>query len=266
MIQPIFEYDPDAPVILVDIGNTSVDVATWHEDSVKTPLSIPTCDATAFEAAYCALVKEMGAGEPAATVIASVVPDVLERINSYVVEQRDRDPLVIGERIPLPLEVDVRDAKAIGADRVCTAAAAYEQIQRACTVVDFGTAVTVDLVDDEGTLSGGAILPGLKLQLGALCEKTSQLPEVEPGVPETPYGRDTVEAMQVGVCRGLAGAVRGLVEGYASSVNHWPQVIATGGDLALMMPLCDFVDTAVEHLTLRGIGLAYNKHMQALGP
>ena len=102
-------------------------------------------------------------------------------------------------------------------------------------------------------------------QLSALHEHTAALPEVEPAIPELPYGRDTVEAMQAGVCRGLIGAVRALVEGYAASLNRWPQVIATGGDLKLIAPHCDFLDTLVEHLTLRGIGLAYTKHLEAAG-
>ncbi|MEK6674413.1 MAG: type III pantothenate kinase, partial [Planctomycetota bacterium] len=131
--------------------------------------------------------------------------------------------------------------------------------------VDFGTAVTVDLVDDEGTLLGGAILPGLRMQFRALHSNTAQLPEVEPGFPESPYGRNTTEAIQTGVCRGLIGAVRGLVESYATSLNRWPQVVATGGDLEFLAPHCDFLDTMVTHLALRGVGLAYAKHLSAMG-
>ena len=112
---------------------------------------------------------------------------------------------------------------------------------------------------------GGAILPGLAMQLRALREETAVLPEVEPGIPDFPYGRSTKEAIQVGVCRGMAGAVRGLVEAYASTLNRWPHVVATGGDLSLIAPQCDFLDTLVDHLVLRGIGLAYAKHLEAMG-
>ena len=94
-------------------------------------------------------------------------------------------------------------------------------------------------------------MPGLKMQLCALNEHTAVLPEVEPAMPELPYGRNTIEAMQAGVCRGLIGAVRALVEGYAASLNRWPQVIATGGDLKLIAPHCDFLDTLVELLERR---------------
>ncbi len=84
-------------------------------------------------------------------------------------------------------------------------------------------------------------------------------------MPELPFGRDTTEAIQIGVCRGIAGAVRGLVESYATHLHRWPQVVATGGDLSFIAPHCDFLDTLAKDLTLRGIGLAYTKHMTAMG-
>jgi type III pantothenate kinase len=256
-------YDPNAPVVIIDIGNTSTKIATWHKGEVKTPLGVPTDDQNAFAEAYTAHVQAAPNGRPAATVIGSVVPPALERIRTHALAMLDQEPLVIGENVPLPLDVGVTDKTRVGVDRVCEAAAAYERLQTGCTIVDFGTAVTVDLVDDDGVLVGGAILPGLHLQMRALHEHTAVLPLVEPGFPELPYGRNTTEAIQTGVCRGLAGAVRGLVEGYATHLNRWPQVIATGGDAAMMAPHCDFLDTLVRDLALRGVGVAYAKYLAA---
>ena len=295
MVYRVPQCDPTAPVIVVDIGNTATGIATWHREQLSTPLSVPTEDQAAFKEAFAAHVEascshgqtrrahaqrskaqharastsaagggRYSLGTPP-VVIGSVVPAALERIRAHLLTSSERKPLIVGETIPLPIDVAVTDAKAIGVDRVCAAAAAYEKLQTGCTIVDFGTAVTVDLVDDEGTLRGGAILPGLRMQLRALHENTAALPEVEPAMPELPYGRDTVEAMQAGVCRGLTGAVRALVEAYATSLNRWPQVVATGGDLSFIAPYCDFLDTLAQNLTLRGIGLAYTKHMTAVG-
>jgi len=258
-------YDPDAPVIVIDIGNTTTTIGTWHKDQLKTPLSVSTDDETGFDQTIEAYVDAMPKRRVAAVVIGSVVPQALQRIQGYLEGKLDRNALVVGDTIPLPIDVGVAEAKAIGVDRVCAAAAAYEKLQTGCIIVDFGSAVTVDLVDDEGTLVGGAILPGLKMQLRALHEQTAVLPEVEPGLPDTPYGRNTTEAMQAGVCRGIVGAVRGLVEAYASSLNRWPQVIGTGGDLSLIGPICDFLDTQVQHLALRGVGVAYMKHLKGMG-
>jgi len=258
-------YNPDAPVIVIEIGNTTTAIGTWHRDQLKTSLSILTDDETGFDQTIETHINAMPKRRVAAVVIGSVVPQALQRIQGYLEDKLDRNALVVGDTIPLPIDVGVAEANAIGVDRVCAAAAAYEKLQTGCIIVDFGSAVTVDLVDDEGTLVGGAILPGLKMQLRALHEQTAVLPEVEPGLPDTPYGRNTTEAMQAGVCRGVVGAVRALIEAYASSLNRWPHVLGTGGDLSLVGPICDYLDTQVQHLALHGVGVAYMKHLKGMG-
>jgi len=262
MIDRLADFDPLAPAVIIDVGNTTVEMGAWHEGDVKNRVSIKTGDQQAFAKALTVYLDAMPRKQTPAVVVASVVPQALDQIINHVETTLDRLVLVIGDNVALPIDVDVIDPKAVGVDRVCAAAAAFDTIQVACTIVDFGTAVTVDLVNDEGTLLGGAILPGVSLQLQSLHKHTAALPMVTPAKPKQPYGRDTVEAIRVGVCSGLSGTVRGLVERYAGALNHWPQVVATGGDLELMIPLCDFLDTCVEDLTLRGIGLAYCKHME----
>lgn len=258
-------FDPTAPIVVIDIGNTTIRVATWHEGTVKTTLTHPTADSSAFEKAFAAHREAAPKRRLAAAVISSVVPDALTRVRDFVSASLDQEALVVGETIPLPMDLALADKRSVGVDRVCQAAAAYDRIQRGCTVVSFGTAVTVDLVDDDGSFLGGSILPGLSVQLRALHEHTAQLPEVERGFPELPYGRNTVEAIQNGVCRGLSGAVRAIVEGYATHLNRWPQVVATGGDAAFLAPHCDFFDNVVADLTLRGVGLAYDKYLAEMG-
>lgn len=257
--------DIETPAIVIDIGNHTVGMATWFERKVRTPVRVGADNLDEIEAAVAAHFDACTKGRPSAVIVGSVVPEVLEQVESILQRKMNESVLIVGENLPLPIDVAVDDPKAIGVDRVCSAAAAYDEVRNACTVIDFGTAVTVDLVDGDGTLLGGAILPGLHSQIRSLHEYTALLPQVEPGFPETPYGRNTVEAIQTGVCRGLAGAVRGLVEGYAATLNQWPQVVVTGGDAAFMLPHCDFVDTAVDGLVLRGIGLAYSNHISDLG-
>lgn len=252
-------------MLILDIGNTAIHLGTWADSCVRVATSVPADDQAAFDDAYQAHVDAMPLRRPPAVAIASVAPPTLVRICTILEARLDQEMLIIGDTIPLPLDVSVRDKRAVGVDRVCAAAAAYEKLQSSCVVVDFGTAVTVDLVDDDGVFLGGAIMPGVALQLKTLHENTAQLPNVQPGLPPQAFGRDTIEAIQVGVCRGIAGAVRGIVEGYATERNQWPFVVATGGDLPMLMPLCDFIDKAVENLTLAGVGLAYSKYLAARG-
>lgn len=265
MIRKIPKFDPEAPSIVIDIGNTTIAMGAWIKDQVISPINIPTHDPPAFTDALGAQIKSLPDESSAAVIVGSVVPDVLERVRVYVLASTEKDALVVGQTIPLPLDVDVLDSTAVGVDRVCQAAAAYEKIQTGCTVISFGTAVTVDLVNDEGVFLGGAILPGLNMQLQALHHYTAALPEAPLSIPDRPYGRDTIEAIQTGVCRGTIGGIRSLVEGFASHLNRWPQVVATGGDLELMKPYCDFVDTFVLDLALRGVGLAYSKYLVEQG-
>ncbi len=265
MIQKLPPFDPEAPILVVDIGNTTTHVGTWAAGKLLAPLPVPTHDQKAFEKVYHEHVLAMPRKKPAAVVAACVAPEALTKIQDFVGQQIDMDVLVVGDTIPLPIDISVKDNHTLGVDRACAAAATYERLKHACVVVDFGTAITVDLIDDDGTLLGGAILPGVALQLKALHQYTAQLPLVEAAIPALPYGRDTTEAIQTGVCRGAVGAVRGIIEGYASALNSWPQTVATGGDLALLSPYCDFFDTQVSDLTLYGVGVAYQKYLADLG-
>lgn len=265
MISPLPPIDPGAPIIVIDIGNSTIDLAIWSHDELKGPLSVENHDQERFREALEAHIDTIPNKRPAAISIASVVPQALEWVIDLAGSRIDRNALIIGQSIELPMDLHLTDADRVGVDRICAAAAAYDTVESTCVIVDFGTAVTVDLVNNEGTFMGGAILPGLKLQIQALHDHTAVLPHVEPKFLKSPVGRNTEQAIQNGVCRGLVGAVRALVEAYAAELNHWPQVIATGGDLELLVSHCDFLDTTVKHLTLRGVGMAYKKHLLAHG-
>ncbi len=259
MIPP--DFDPEAPVTIIAIGNSRTALAIWADGQVAAVVRVDTGDMGAFDDAFEALARSMPRGRPAAAVVSSVVPSALEKVRERIETLIDRTALVIGEQVALPIDVALAEPLKVGVDRLCNAAAAYERLKHSCVVIDFGTAVTVDLVDDDGVFQGGAILPGLKLQLAALRDHTAQLPDVPVEIPEDPIGRSTREAMQNGVCRGLCGAVRGLVEAYATKINHWPQTVATGGDAVLLAPHCDFLDNVVPDLCLRGVGLAYSRRI-----
>ncbi|HUU85828.1 MAG TPA: type III pantothenate kinase [Phycisphaerae bacterium] len=252
-------------VVVMDVGNSSMAIGLWDRMRVSDAVRVPTHDRGGFASTFGKLWTGTGQDRPGAVVVASVVPDAVEWIGAEVVQQADRRIAVVGPGIGLPCRVAVREPDRVGVDRVCAAAAAFECTRHACTVIDFGTAITVDLVDDEGTFIGGAILPGAELQARALALGTAALPEVKLTPPGDPVGRDTCEAIRSGILNGIPGAVRGIVEQYATVLNQWPQVVATGGDLHLFLDRCDFIDSPVPNLTLIGVGLAYARHRQAGG-
>ena len=129
----------------------------------------------------------------------------------------------------------------------------------AVAVADFGTATTIDCVSHQGIFLGGAILPGLNLAAKALHEYTDALPEVELQIPTGVYGTNTIASIQHGIIYGAIGALRGIVERYATELGRWPQVVVTGGYGKLIARGCDFFDSLVPDLCLDGIFLTYRQ-------
>jgi type III pantothenate kinase len=167
--------------------------------------------------------------------------------------------LRVRDDIPLPMPLDVYNPAEIGVDRVCAAAAAFERVGTACAVASFGTAVTVDCVNEEGRFLGGAILPGFQMALDALHDNTAQLPQVNIEAPRQPFGKNTQEAIINGVAYGLAGALREIVERFATSLGQWPHLVITGGSAPMIAELTDFVDAVVPDLCLMGVALAHRR-------
>ena len=139
-------------------------------------------------------------------------------------------------------------------------AAAYEQLGKACVVVDAGTAITVDFCNDKGEFVGGAIAPGISLMLDSLHEKTAKLPRVTFEAPKELFGKSTTEAIRQGVFHSVRGLVKEMVESYAIELGAWPELIATGGDAAKLFTDWELVHAVSPDLTLYGIALAYVEH------
>jgi len=198
--------------------------------------------------------------EPSKVVASSVNPAGLKALEAAAGESLSADVLVIGRDLPLPMETDLPEAESIGTDRLCAAVAAFDKLGVSCVVADFGTAVTVDCVSEKGVFLGGAILPGLAMSAASLGEKTAFLPKVKLANPDWVFGKDTKQAIVGGLVFGVRGAVRSLVESYASELGHWPLLIVTGGDAELICSdpvIRDIVQAVVGDLTLRGVALAY---------
>ena len=244
---------------VVDIGNSSIAVGRWSDGAVSRRVDFAQKRIVPAGKTLKSLAAEGEGGLHSAVVIASVLPAALDRLCRWIQDQMNIEPLVVGRNIPLPMEVNLPNPQAVGVDRICAAAAAYDITREPCVVVDFGTAITVDIVDSDGAFMGGSILPGLGMQARALHQHTAVLPEVVPQRPKDIVGRDTVDAIRGGVFYGTAGAIRYIVEVYATHVGRWPPVLATGGDANLIAEECVIFDSVVPDLCLTGVGLAYDK-------
>ena len=246
-------------VLACDVGNTAVRIARVNGEQVE---DVRRCLVGELSR-LGEMLQEMWRQTPQPRRLAacSVNPAALRALEAAAAEAIPDVPvLVVGRDLPLPMPADLSDPAAVGTDRLCSAVAAYDRLGAACVVGDYGTAVTVDCVSDEGVFLGGAILPGIGMSLRALSAGTAQLPLVEPRQPDWVFGKDTTQAIIGGVVYGARGALRQLVEAYATALGRWPTVILTGSDAPLLCPEPagdELVQAVVADLCLRGVAIAY---------
>ncbi|MDG2054185.1 MAG: type III pantothenate kinase [Phycisphaerales bacterium] len=239
----------------MNVGNTRTQIGQISEGKLATAVRIPNTDLAKIVQHVVAETKRLP--EVPAIVLAAVHEQMGETMTSALQDQLATDVYQVGRDVPVPIGQSLDRETLTGIDRMLNAAAAFDQLQQACVIVDAGTAVTVDFVDGEGTFHGGAIAPGAHMQLEALSQHASALPEIKWRKPDDePFGRNTAEAMLQGVYYGIRGLVRVVVERYAEHYRAYPLVVATGGDSQLLFDQDDFVDRVIPDLTLEGIAVA----------
>ncbi len=204
--------------------------------------------------------KKIEGRENASVAGVTVNPPVSEPLEHVVDQVTGQRVQWIGRDIDLPIKLLTESPQETGADRVVNIAAAYEQMGKACVVVDAGTAITVDCCNDKGEFLGGAIAPGVGLMLDALHEKTARLPRVEFAKPEGAFGTSTKQAILHGVYGSARGLVKDLVEEYATALGFWPDIIATGGDAEKLFGGWELIHAVSPDLTMYGVALAYANH------
>lgn len=184
-----------------------------------------------------------------AVVVCSVVPRVADVLRNWLT--RPSHFLSCDSR--LGVGIDYPSPRQIGADRLANAAGAVAYYGYPCIVVDFGTAVTFDVIGPERTYLGGAIAPGLASMGDYLARNTALLPAIEPHEPKHAIGTSTVEAMHSGAVYGYRGMVKEILAKLEEEMGRRPTVVATGGDAALIargVPRIDHVD---PDITLNGL-------------
>ena len=256
-------------VIAVDIGNTNIDIGFYFEDEEKSIKSIGGGRSRAkltehLKSAWGEIPLVGGSTEEkrnGVIVVSSVKPEWTELIRQIAADELGEEIHVIGEDIPLPMTLCVDEPDKVGTDRVVSAAAAYAVTEDAVVVADFGTAVTIDLVDENGVFLGGVICPGFEISAKSLKENTAQLPKIKISKPKTPYGKNTADAINCGLYYSAVGTLEEVIRRYAEDIGKWPQTVITGAAAKTIKDDCKFVDSFVPSLVVKGIVLAYKKHL-----
>ena len=184
-------------------------------------------------------------------VLASVVP-----VNVPLLElsQAGRPLVRVNHETRLGIEIDFPNPSSVGADRLANAAAVAEPgSDEGVVVVDFGTAVTFDIVDARPAYIGGVIAPGLDAMRHYLHQKTALLPKIDLERPESAIGRSTVHAMQSGAFHGYRGLTREILARVIAELDCPAKVIATGGYAALIADGLPEIESVEPYLTMHGL-------------
>jgi type III pantothenate kinase len=257
-------------LIAIDIGNTNIGVGLFlngEEQFVKSVPGEATAELTELLKSTWEMIpvaKRSKEGKRDGAIVASSVkPAWTEVVRKIVKQTLGENMMLIGKDIPYPIEISIAEPEKIGSDRVLAASAAYAVVEQAVAVADFGTAVTIDLVDDRGVFCGGVIFPGFEMSANALHNDTAQLPKVTVTKPEWPFGKNTVDAINAGLYYSAVSSLQEIVRRYAETIGAWPQTVITGSGAKLIKDDCDFVDNYVPDLVIKGISLAYRKYIES---
>ena len=235
----------DRPFLLVNINNTNTSFALANSRRILRVVKVPT-----------ASVREIPFSRVGVSgiVLSSVVPSVAKRMRRMLPVR----PLMVSADINLGIGVRYPREKQIGADRLANAVAVAELHGAPAIVVDFGTAVTFDIVNGRSEYVGGVIAPGLAAVTEYLYQRTALLPRITLAEPKSVIGKSTVDAMRVGAVIGYRGLVREILHALKRERGMKRAVIvATGGYGDLMARKIPEIEHVNPLLTLEGLRFIY---------
>ncbi|HYE29997.1 MAG TPA: type III pantothenate kinase [Methylomirabilota bacterium] len=250
-------------LLLVDIGNTHTHVGLQHDGQILRHHDLPTSgwDSGAMEIELERFVGN-DADQIRGAAFCSVVPRTTPAAIAYL--KRFRKAVQLTHQTVVGVGIDYPQPATIGADRLANAVAAKARFGAPAVVVDFGTAVTFDVVNSSGNYVGGIIAPGLSAMTDYLHEKTALLPRIQIRDIDKAIGKSTEEAMLIGAVHGYRGLVKELILELKSELNttNLP-VIATGGYAALLASRMPEITAVDPFLTLEGLRLVWESRFNS---
>jgi type III pantothenate kinase len=245
-------------LLAVDCGNTNTVFSIWDGARFISNWRIATSHKRTADQYYVWLTTLLKLGSIENNiqemVISSTVPRVVFNLRVLGDKYFGTRPLVVGRSdCKLPVSVRVDEGTAIGPDRLVNTVAGFNLFGGDLIVVDFGTATTFDVVDNDGAYIGGVIAPGVNLSLEALHKDAAALPHVDISKPQNVIGTNTVACMQSGVFWGYVGLIREICVKIKSERNRPMKVISTGGMAPLFQQSVRLFDYFEEDLTMHGL-------------
>jgi type III pantothenate kinase len=254
------------PDLVADIGNSRIKWGLCADGRIQKMASLPPDNTNAWQdqaAAWSLAVNRLWA-------LSGVQPDTGVRLAQWLRDRGDRVYELRSWKY-LPLQVPLEHPERVGIDRLLNAVAAIDRVKRPVSslIVDAGSAVTVDWIDERGNFRGGVIFPGCRLMAKALHEYTALLPLIDTSWTNPPLpGNSTEGAIKAGIFWAVAGGIKAVLRQMAAR-SRWangprrmqcnaedPVVFLTGGDAELLAPAMDSWVIVWPEMTLEGIRIA----------
>jgi len=245
-------------LLAVDVGNTNTVFALYRGRTALGQWRVSTVRERTADEYAAALIQLMslkghGPDRVADAVISSVVPQALPPLKSMCNEFFDCTARVVGENLAITIPIAIDNPREVGADRLVNGVAAYARYGGPLIVLDFGTATTFDVIDQDGRYCGGVIATGINLSLEALHRAAAMLPRVAVERPPQVIGGSTVSAMQSGVYWGYVSLIEGVVARIKVEYGAPMTVVATGGLAGLFAGATEVIEHVDRDLTMAGL-------------
>ena len=257
-------------IICIDIGNTNIKYAIYNGENLQISFRVATDlkktsdeygeQLTGMLTAKGIKIKDLTGG-----IMSSVVPPLDYTIEKMCGLYLGLKPLKVAPGLKSGLNIRCDDTREVGADRIvnCVSAIVNYGKNKPMIVIDFGTATTFNVINENNEFIGGVISPGIKGSLESLVNGTAKLPRVEIEAPKSAIAKNTVTNMQAGIVFGFAGLVEYIVKRIKKELKRDDvKTIATGGFSTVIAKEVECIDIVDKLLTLKGLKYLYNLNVE----
>ena len=251
-------------ILCIDVGNTNIKYGLFAGDELVVSFRVATelnrtSDQYGTAIIDMLAVKGIRPSDIRGAIISSVVPSLNYTISHMCAYYLGVEPLMVGAGLKTGHNLRVDDAREVGADRIVNDVAAIRKYGAPLIVIDFGTATTFNVVNEQKEFIGGAVAPGIRGSMDSLVSGTAKLPRVEIETPKSAIGKNTVTNMQAGIVFGFAGLVDYLVKKIKREMKRPDmRVVATGGFSEIIAKEISCIDHVDKLLTLQGLKYVYD--------
>jgi type III pantothenate kinase len=257
-------------LLTIDVGNSNTVLGVFRGEALIANWRLTTEHAQTVDE-YGVLTRSLLAlaNLDQKTITGVMVSSVVPPVNWTVAEMArlylGKKALFVEPGVKTGMAVLVDNPMEVGADRIVNGVAAFHHYGGPCIVVDFGTAITFDVISTKCEYLGGVIAPGIGITSEALFTRTARLPRVEIKDPGKVIGTNTVTHMQAGLYYGAVDMVDGMLTRMKAELKSEAVVVATGGQARLVARGSKQIAHIDEFLTLTGLRLIWEKNQHQEG-